>query len=116
MITSSPKKLVSIITPVYNDGRYISACANSVLLQSLPDFEWLLIDDGSDIETATILANLAASDPRVSVLTNPVSRGPAFARNVGVSAAQGRVCGFFGCGRYLGFGETRAANSIYAEK
>lgn len=94
MITSSPKKLVSIVTPVYNDGRYISACANSVLLQSLPDFEWLLIDDGSNIETATILADLAASDSRISILTNPVSRGPAFARNVGVAAAQGDFIAF----------------------
>ena len=39
--------LVSVITPVYNTEKYLDECIGSILLQSMTDFELLLIDDGS---------------------------------------------------------------------
>lgn len=94
MITSSAKKLVSIITPVHNDGKYIGATANSILRQSVTDYEWILVDDGSNDDTATVLARLAASDARIRVITNPVAYGPARARNIGIAAAKGEFIAF----------------------
>jgi teichuronic acid biosynthesis glycosyltransferase TuaG len=94
MITSSARPLVSIITPVHNDGRYIGATANSILQQSLGDYEWILIDDGSNGETAEVLARLAASDARIRIITNPVAYGPAKARNIGIAAARGDYVAF----------------------
>ncbi|SCU76512.1 Glycosyltransferase [Cupriavidus necator] len=94
MIKSSAKRLVSIITPVHNDGKYIGATAISILQQSLTDFEWILVDDGSNGETAGVLARLAASDARIRIITNPVAYGPARARNIGIAAASGEYVAF----------------------
>lgn len=94
MSTLSEKRIVSIITPVHNDGKYVGATATSILQQSLPDFEWILVDDGSQGETASILANLAASDSRIRIITNPVACGPARARNTGIAAAKGEFIAF----------------------
>lgn len=56
MATASGHPLVSIITPVYNTPKELFlACKNSVLGQTLTDFEWLLLDDASDGETAAML-------------------------------------------------------------
>lgn len=94
MTMPSAKKLVSVITPVHNDGKYIGATASSILQQSLTDFEWILVDDGSNGETASVLASLAASDSRIRIITNPVAYGPARARNIGIAAAEGEFVAF----------------------
>ncbi|MFS8930210.1 glycosyltransferase family 2 protein [Cupriavidus taiwanensis] len=94
MITPSANRLVSVITPVHNDGKYIDATATSIFQQSLTDFEWILVDDGSNGETAAVLARLAASDPRIRVITNPKAYGPARARNTGIAAATGEYIAF----------------------
>ena len=86
--------LVSIITPVHNDGKYIGSSANAICSQSMEDFEWLLIDDASGPETAEILARLAATDSRIRVITQPVNSGPAQARNTGVENANGEFIAF----------------------
>jgi GT2 family glycosyltransferase len=57
------RKLVSIVTPVYNHGRFIAACIESVLGQSYQDWELLIIDDGSADGTAEVIRRY--SDPRI---------------------------------------------------
>ena len=39
--------IVSIITPYYNTNKYIDTTVNSVLNQTFPYFEWIIVDDGS---------------------------------------------------------------------
>ena len=60
--------IISIITPFYNDGKYIRQCVNSVLTQTFPNFELLIIDDGSkDEESLRELEKVTKLDSRIKV-------------------------------------------------
>lgn len=53
--------LVSIVVPCYNHARYVKQCIESILAQTYPNIELLVIDDGSSDESPRILEELAAS-------------------------------------------------------
>ena len=59
---------VSVVVPVYNVKDYLEKCAASVLGQTHPDLELLLIDDGSTDGSAALLADLEAVRPAVQAL------------------------------------------------
>lgn len=81
--------LISVILPVYNiKSEYLTKAVKSVLAQSFKDFELLIVDDGSDPETAAVCDELAAEDKRITVFHN-VNQGPGKSRNFGLSKAQG---------------------------
>ena len=75
--------IISIITPYYNTNKYIDTTVNSVLNQTFPYFEWIIIDDGStnkeDIEK---LNNIEKLDERIKVY-HKENEGPAAARDFG---------------------------------
>ena len=48
---------VSVIVPVYNQEKYIGRCIDSILSQTISDFELILIDDGSKDKSLDILSN-----------------------------------------------------------
>jgi glycosyltransferase involved in cell wall biosynthesis len=58
---------ISVLMPVYNGQRYISAAIESILAQTHSHFEFLIMDDGSTDATPQILASYAARDPRIRV-------------------------------------------------
>lgn len=60
---------ISVIMPVYNAEKYLRECMDSILGQTLGDFEMFCINDGSTDGTAAILAEYAATDVRVKLLT-----------------------------------------------
>ncbi len=60
--------LVSILVPARDEQAVIERCVRSLLAQDYPRFELLVLDDGSTDRTPEILAELAASDPRLTVL------------------------------------------------
>jgi glycosyltransferase involved in cell wall biosynthesis len=60
--------LISILMPVRNEERYLQAALDSLYRQTLPDWELVVVDDGSLDETPAILARAARSDARVRVL------------------------------------------------
>lgn len=62
---------VSVIMTVFNGERYLQQAIDSVLGQSLADFEFVIVDDGSDDGTPEILAAAAGRDSRVRVITQP---------------------------------------------
>ena len=80
----------SVVIPLYNKAPYIDSTLQSVLAQDCPDFEVLVIDDGSQDEGAQIVAR--CTDPRVRLLRQ-INAGVAVARNRGIEAARGQwVC------------------------
>jgi glycosyltransferase involved in cell wall biosynthesis len=88
---SSP--LVTVVTPAYNIAKYIGEAVDSVLRQTLYDFEYLVIDDGSVDETADIIKAHAGDDPRFRLVEGE-NRGPSAARNVGIREARGEYIAF----------------------
>ena len=81
--------LVSVIVPCYNATAYLKRCVDSVLAQTMPDFELLLIDDCSTDETYALMQQLAATDTRIKLRQTASNGGPGATRNVGIEAAQG---------------------------
>lgn len=84
---------LSIIVPVYNTEKYLSCCLDSILCQTMSNFELICVDDGSTDESPKILAEYAKKDERISVLTKP-NGGLVSARKAGVNAAKGKYIGF----------------------
>lgn len=78
----------SIIVPIYNTEKYIERCVNSILNQRIPDFEIILVDDGSKDNSGTICDNLAQKDRRIKVI-HKENAGLGMARNTGVENANG---------------------------
>jgi glycosyltransferase involved in cell wall biosynthesis len=84
---------ITVITPAYNVGRYIGEAMDSVLAQSFGDFEYLVVDDGSTDETAVVIRDRAAADPRVRHITTDHA-GACHARNVAIMQASGEFVAF----------------------
>ena len=84
---------VSVIIPVYNVEKYLRACLDSVLSQTLQDVEVVCIDDGSMDESAAILAECEAKDPRVRVYRQ-ANAGQGAARNRGIELVRGEFVYF----------------------
>ena len=78
----------TVIVPVYNVETYLEKCVRSVLSQTEPDFEVLLIDDGSTDGSGALCDRLAQSDGRVRVI-HQENQGLGGARNTGIRAARG---------------------------
>ena len=74
-MNTSATPLVSVVMPVYNGERFVAEAIESVLEQTLPDFELIIINDGSTDTTASILEQYARRDTRIRVLTNQVAQG-----------------------------------------
>ena len=80
--------LISVIVPVYKVEKYLRKCVDSILCQTYPQFELILVDDGSPDGCGTICDEYAAQDSRVRVIPQP-NGGLSSARNVGIDAAKG---------------------------
>lgn len=82
------ESLVSIFTPFYNAGKYFEQTFNSVVNQTFPWFEWIIVNDGSTKhEDVELLHRLAATDRRIRVVTQP-NGGLSCARNTGIANAR----------------------------
>lgn len=75
--------------PVYNTEKYVAEAIESILSQTFTDFEFIIVDDGSTDCTPEILDNYSKSDTRIRVIHNPVNRGPAACRNIGINNSHG---------------------------
>jgi glycosyltransferase involved in cell wall biosynthesis len=84
---------LSVIVPVYNSSEHLGKCIDSLLNQTLTNFELILVDDGSSDGSGTLCDEYAGRDRRIRVL-HIVNNGPANARNKGLEIAQGDFVGF----------------------
>lgn len=80
---------VSVVMPVYNTARYLSEAVDSILEQTLNDFEFIIVNDGSTDDSPDILGRYQQSDKRIRVFHQKNS-GLAASLNVGLRAAKGK--------------------------
>lgn len=88
------EELVSVVTPVYNAEKYIEHTIASVLMQTYPNIEHILVDDCSSDTSRIIIEKLAQEDSRIKYIKLDVNSGAAVARNTGIENAKGRYIAF----------------------
>lgn len=85
--------LLSIIIPIYNSGKHLSACLDSIICQTLADIEIICINDGSTDNSLDILNSYKELDNRIVVISQQ-NKGVSVARNKGLEIARGEFVGF----------------------
>lgn len=100
---------ISIIMPVFNGQEYIEKAIESVLNQSLEDFELIIVDDGSTDETLSIAGSY--DDERITIISQN-NQGPGQARNRGLDIACGEYVMFLDSDDWFCMGALKTA---YAE-
>lgn len=85
--TARPR--VSVLLPVYNEDRFLQQAVQSILRQTEPNFELIVVDDGSTDDSRAIVERLAAGDRRIKPIRHPHT-GIVAALNRGMLEASGR--------------------------
>src|SRR5437868_1739700 len=80
--------LVSVVMPLYNAAVYLPAALDSILAQTLRDFELIVVDDGSRDRSPAILRRYQSRDPRLRVISRP-NTGIVGALNDGLAVSRG---------------------------
>lgn len=80
--------LVSLIIPVYNSEMYLKKCLESAVNQTLKEIEIIIVDDGSNDKSASIIREFAFKDTRIKTFSQE-NKGPGAARNLGLLSASG---------------------------
>jgi GT2 family glycosyltransferase len=88
--SGTPQPKVSVVVASYNAERTLNACLESLARLNYPDFEIILVDDGSTDSTAQI----SAKYPGVRYLAHAKNLGLSAARNTGIAAAAGEIVAF----------------------
>lgn len=85
--------LISVVIPVFNAGRYLKRCVDSVLVQDYSQIEVVLVDDGSTDESGPMCDDYAQKDNRVRVI-HQENQGASMARLNGLRSARGEYVTF----------------------
>lgn len=92
----SQSVILSVISPVYNGAKYLDPFLISVLQQSFPHFELIMIDDGSTDSSIEIIKTYQKKDSRIHLIGQN-HKGAGSARNFGLSRAKGQYIIFLDC-------------------
>lgn len=85
--------LISVIIPVYNTGKLLLTCVESILQSTYKNIELIIVDDGSDFETAELCDNIQKMDYRIH-LFHIKNKGVSYARNFGIEKSIGKYIVF----------------------
>lgn len=102
--------MISVIIPVYNVESYLEKCLESVLAQTYPNIELILVDDASTDLSGRICDAYTARDERIQTVHFPVNRGISAVRNEGVRRAGGNYITFIDSDDYV---EPRLLEKLY---
>ena len=92
---------VSIIVPVYNTELYLKECLDSLLNQTIKNYEVIVIDDGSTDNSLKIIKEYHEKHPKIIKYKSIKNSGVSNARNVGLSMAKGEYIGFVDSDDYI---------------
>lgn len=92
----SQSVILSVISPVYNGAKYLEPFLISVLQQSFPHFELIMVDDGSTDSSVEIIKSYQKKDSRIHLIGQN-HKGAGSARNFGLSQAKGQYIIFLDC-------------------
>lgn len=92
--------LISMIVPVYNAAEYLNQCIESILNQTYENLEIILIDDGSEDNSAKICRRYQEQDNRIKIISQS-NGGSVSARKAGLRAANGIYIGFVDADDYI---------------
>ncbi|QYA24897.1 glycosyltransferase family 2 protein [Gramella sp. MT6] len=87
-------RMVSVIMPAYNAEAFIADSIQSVIAQTYPNWELLVIDDASTDNMKEIVKGFSEKDKRIKLLENDSNLGTHHSRNRGIKAAQGHLIAF----------------------
>ena len=85
--------IISIIVPIYNVGKYLPRCIESILNQTFNNFELILVNDGSTDNSGVVCDDYAKKDTRIKIV-HKSNGGVSSARNAGLYVAKGEYIGF----------------------
>lgn len=88
-MNNNPVPTVSVLMPIYNAATYLKEAIDSILNQTLVDFELIIIDDGSTDDSLLILKNFAEQDDRIQLLSRG-NKGISPTRNELIKLARGQ--------------------------
>mgnify|MGYP004595552383 CR=1 FL=1 len=88
------KPHISVIVPVYNSSDYLEECLGSILGQSEPNIELIVVDDCSTDDSLNIARRFSELDSRVVVLANKENIGQGLSRNKGIELSRGSFITF----------------------
>lgn len=98
---SDLKTLISIIIPVYNDGKYLRDCIESARNQSLTDIEIIVVNDASIDDSEDIIQYFSQLDKRIISIRFAENQSAYMARKAGINAAHGKYIMFLDGDDYL---------------
>jgi glycosyltransferase involved in cell wall biosynthesis len=89
--------MISVIIPTYNRAHLIGETLDSIIAQTYPDWECIIIDDHSNDSTDDIINTYLVKDPRFSYYKKPkhLPKGPSASRNYGLTKANGDYINWF---------------------
>lgn len=91
--------MISIITPVFNGGRFIEACIKNVIEQNCPHAEHIITDGGSTDSTVAIIKKYIDTHQHIRWVSEK-DRGQSDAMNKGIALAKGEIIGILNCDDY----------------
>lgn len=80
----------SVVIPVFNGEKYIERAINSILNQTFPDIELIVVNDGSTDGTDKKIKEILSTNPTKNIIYKTINNsGPSVARNIGIDLAKG---------------------------
>ena len=85
---------LSIIVPVYNAEKFLDKCLDSLVSQTIEDYEIILINDGSKDNSLSVMESYREKYPELIKTVSVENGGQGRARNIGINLARGEYLGF----------------------
>ena len=85
------KPLVSVIVPNYNNAPFLVQCLESIIGQTYPEIEIIVVDDHSTDRSVILVEKMASQHPQITLMVNDRNRGVAWTRHAGMKKAKGTL-------------------------